>query len=419
MNLYLLCILLILIGNYALSSSVNRLNIRHLSTQLPREFEGYYDAQHYRRSQQYLRDNTRFGMLTSTAMTIATVVFIVAGGFSWIDTAARSCGGGPILTGLVFVGLVLLGSSLLHIPFSVYATFVIEEHYGFNKTTPKTFALDILKVWLLTALIGGSVFAVVLWFFETAGPWAWLYCWCAVTAFQIFFMCIAPVVIMPLFNRFVPLTDGELKQAIEGYARSQGFAIKGVFTMDGSRRSAKSNAFFTGFGRFRRIVLFDTLIEKHSIEELVAIVGHEVGHYKKRHILQHLVIAIATNGCMFFILSCFLNNRGLFDAFGMQHLSIYASFVFFGFLYAPIEMLISFFSNMLSRKNEYQADRYAAASSGRPEALIEALKKLSVDNLSNLTPHPLKVLLSYSHPPVLERIKKLRTSGHIRGAAAV
>jgi STE24 endopeptidase len=268
--------------------------------------------------------------------------------------------------------------------------------------------LDILKTWILAAVIGGVLFSAVLWFFEKAGPWAWAWCWFAVTLFQICLMFVAPVVIMPIFNKFVPLAGGELKAAIEEYAKMQHFKLKGVFTMDGSRRSTKSNAFFTGFGRFRRIVLFDTLIEKHTLDELVSVLAHEMGHYKKRHILKSMAISILTTGLMFYILSLFINNRELFAAFRMDHISIYASLFFFGFLYAPIEMVLSVFGNMLSRRHEYEADAFAAATYQKPQAMISALKKLSVDALSNLTPHPLKVFLSYSHPPVLDRIQAIR-----------
>ncbi len=408
MNLYLFIILTILLTGYFLNIVVENLNLRNISTNLPAEFEGYYDGEKYTQSQNYLKETTRFDLITDTVFSTLTIAFILVGGFNWFDRFARSFGFGEIAGGLIFTGVLLLVSNILHIPFSAYATFVIEEKFGFNKTTVKTFILDILKSWFLTALIGGILFAVILWLFGKMGDWAWLYCWGAVTLFQIFLMFIAPVVIMPLFNKFTPIENGELKQAIEDYAGRQQFKIKGIFTMDGSRRSTKSNAFFTGFGKFRRIVLFDTLIEKHTTDELISVLAHEIGHYKKRHILKHLLISIATSGFMFYILSLFLNNRDLFDAFRMEHLSIYASLVFFGFLYAPIDMILGVFGNIFSRKNEYEADSFAVSTCGKTAPLINALKKLSVDNLSNLTPHPLKVFLSYSHPPILERIKKIR-----------
>lgn len=408
MNIYLIIILFIIVGDYLLGIVVETLNVRHVKTELPKEFEGYYDAEKYKKAQNYLKENTRFGIITDTITTPITLVFILIGGFNYVDQIARGFQFGPISTGLIFAGILMLASQLFSIPFSIYNTFVIEERYGFNLTTVKTFVLDILKSWLLAVIIGGAIFSVILWFFDKAGNLAWLYCWVVVVLFQIVLTFIAPVVIMPLFNKFFPLEDGDLKTDIENYAKSQHFKMKGVFKMDASRRSTKSNAFFTGFGRFRRIVLFDTLIKKHTVDELVSVLAHEMGHYKKKHILKSILISILTTGLMFFILSLFINNEGLFSAFKMQNTSIYASLFFFAFLYAPINIVISIFSKILSRKHEYEADVYAVTTYGKPESMISALKKLSVDNLSNLTPHPLKVFLSYSHPPVLERIQSMR-----------
>lgn len=405
---FLVIILAILIGEYLLNLIVETKNVRFLRTDLPDEFSGYYDRGKYRKSQEYLKENTRFGFITDSIATPVTIAFILFGGFNLIDQFARSFHLSTIPTGLIFAAVLMLASQIVAIPFSIYSTFVIEEKYGFNKTTPRTFVLDILKTWVLATVIGGILFSAVLWFFEEAGPWAWAYCWIAVTLFQVFLLFVAPVVIMPIFNKFTPLEDGELRKAIEEYAKKQDFKLKGVFTMDGSKRSTKSNAFFTGFGRFRRIVLFDTLIEKQTKDELVSVLAHEMGHYKKKHILKSIVISIFTTGLMFYILSIFINNRELFAAFQMQHTSIYASLFFFGFLYAPIDMILSVFGNMLSRRHEYEADGYAVATYRKPQSMITALKKLSVDNLSNLTPHPLKVFLTYSHPPVLERIRAIR-----------
>jgi len=408
MNVYLIIILAILIGDYVLNLIVESLNLRHLRTDLPGEFKGYYDAEKYKQAQNYLKENVRFETVTETIFLLITLAFILAGGFNIVDRWARNFHFGPISTGLIFAGVLLLAFQFLHLPFSAYHTFVIEEKYGFNRTTLKTFILDILKSWLLTVIIGGIVFSGILWFFGKAGNLAWLYSWLALTIFQVFLMFIAPVVIMPLFNKFIPLEEGELKKAIEDYAKSQNFKMKGVFKMDGSKRSTKSNAFFTGFGKFRRIVLFDTLIEKHTVDELVSVLAHEMGHYKKKHIFKSIVISIITTGLMFFILSLFINNPGLFLAFKMEETSIYASLFFFGFLYAPINLILSILLHLLSRKHEYEADAFATSTYRQPEAMITALKKLSVDNLSNLTPHPLKVFLQYSHPPVLERIQTIR-----------
>ena len=408
MNTYLAVILTILIVEYFFNLLVETLNLKNIKTHLPDEFTNLYDSEKYEKSQRYLKETTRFELSTDTLMTFLTIAFILAGGFNIVDRFSRNFGFGDIVTGLIFAAIIMLIMQVINIPLSAYNTFHIEEKYGFNKTTVKTFILDIIKSWLLIIILGGIIFSVILWFFGKTGDFAWLYCWAAVTIFQIFVMFLAPVVIMPLFNKFTPIKDCELKTTLEDYAEKENFKIKGIFTMDGSKRSTKSNAFFTGFGKFRRIVLFDTLIEKHSTDELVSILAHEIGHYKKKHILIHLLISIITSGIMFFILSFFLNNSGLFTAFKMENTSIYASLFFFGFLYAPIEMITSIFSNILSRKNEYQADEYSVKTYKKPDAMILALKKLSVDNLSNLTPHPFKVFLSYSHPPVLERIKSIR-----------
>ena len=411
MNVYLIIIISVIVGNYLLDIVVETLNVRHARTALPEEYEGYYDPEEYKKAQNYLKENTRFEIIAGTITTPITVAFILIGGFNLVDQIARSFQFGPIRTGLIFAGVLMLASQMISIPFSAYSTFVIEEKYGFNRTTARTFILDILKAWLLSAMIGGTLFSIVLWFFGKAGNWAWVYCWVLVVLFQIALTFLAPVVVMPLFNKFYPLADSELKAAIEKYARSQDFKMKGVFKMDASRRSTKTNAFFTGFGRFRRIVLFDTLIENYSVDELVSILAHEMGHYKKKHIFKSLLMSILMTGLMFFLISFFINNAGLFSAFKMENTSIYASLIFFAFLYAPIKMIISISSKMLSRKREYEADAYAVRTYGKPESMISALKKLTVDNLSNLTPHPVKVFLSYAHPPVLERIRAIRASG--------
>ncbi len=399
---------MIIVGSWLLSVVVESLNAKHVKVELPEEFAGFYDQHRYAISQNYLKENTRFGIAEETFFTALKVIFIVLGGFNVVDLFARRLGMAPILTGLVFCGIILFASSILEIPFSAYRTFVIEEKYGFNKTTPKTFVLDLIKGWVMIAVIGGGVFALVLWIFGKAGNSAWLLCWGAVSAFYLFLTFVAPVVIMPLFNKFIPLEDGDLKTALENYASQQAFKMKGLFKMDGSKRSTKSNAFFTGFGRFRRIVLFDTLIAKHTVDELVSVLAHEMGHYKKGHIFKSIVLSILNTGLMFFVLSFFVRVPGLFEAFKMQNISVYAGILFFGFLYTPINLIISVAANMLSRKHEYEADTYAVTTYKKPEAMVNALKKLSVDNLSNLTPHPMKVFMEYSHPPVLERIKAIK-----------
>ena len=407
MNPYLALILVILIGHYFLDWIVARLNLTCLDPQLPVEFVGFYDQDRYARSQDYTRERTRFGIFQNSVEVVVTLTFILSGGFNLVDRLARSLNFGPILTGIVFIFALIFLSGLLSLPFSVYSTFVIEARYGFNQTTTKTFILDLLKSFLLLIVIGTPVLVLVLWLFGSALIAVWLVVWIAITLFQLFMIYLAPVIIMPWFNKFTPLEAGELRSRIETYAREQGFKLKGVFKMDGSKRSSKTNAFFTGFGRYRRIVLFDTLIEKHSPDELLAILAHEMGHYKLRHIPRMMIASMLQIGLLLWLLSFFIRNAGLFAAFKMEHISVYASLIFFGFLYSPISTVLSIAVNYMSRRHEFAADRFSAQTTRNPDAFIAALKRLSVDNLSNLTPHPLKVFLEYSHPPVLQRIKAL------------
>ncbi|MCF7809778.1 M48 family metallopeptidase [bacterium] len=406
-NAYLIFILAVIVGGFLLDLVVEYLNLKRLKPDLPEEFDGFYDAEKYSKSQDYTRTRTRFGFIVGTFNLILLLAFLLAGGFNYIDQLVRSIGWGMIPTGLVFGFILTIGSKIIHIPFSIYSTFVIEEKFGFNKTTARTYIVDVIKATIIFVIISVPIFAMILWFFAETGELAWLYIWGALTLFQIIMMFIAPVLIMPLFNKFTPLEDGELRSAIEQYTEKHNFKMKGVFTMDGSKRSTKSNAFFTGLGKSRRIALYDTLIARHTVGELLGVLAHEIGHYKLKHIPKQIIAAILSSGLMLFILSLFINNRGLFDAFGMEETSIYASLVLFGFLYTPISMVISILSNISSRKHEFQADRFAVETTGDNSSYTTALKKLSVNNLSNLTPHPLKVFLEYDHPPVLERIKAL------------
>ncbi len=407
MNAYLAFILALLVFNWLLSLIVETLNVRNVSTEIPAEFQGIYDAEKYAKSQCYLRDNTRFGQIQAAIMLPLTIAFILLGGFRWVNDVALAASDHMIVQGLVFGGILILLGQIVGIPFSIYDTFVLEEKYGFNKTTPKTFVVDILKGLLLTVLLGAPVFALILWIFD-AVSFAWLWAWGALAVIGLFIQFIAPVVILPLFNKFTPLEDGELRSKIEAFAAGQKFKLSGVFKIDGSKRSTKSNAYFTGFGKTKRIALFDTLIEKHTVGELVAVLAHEIGHCQRGHIKKGIGISLASSLLMLFILSLFITKQGLYTAFGIEGTPLYAGFIFFGFLYAPISMILGIAGSILSRKHEYEADAFAAETTGQPVALIDALKKLSVDNLSNLTPHPLKVFLQYSHPPVLERIKALR-----------
>jgi len=409
MNIYAIIILTAILAEFLLSVAANALNLKSLSKSLPEEFEGVYDENTYARSQEYTRENTRFGFIAGTFNLAVLITFWFAGGFNWLDQWARSFGYGEIITGLIFIGALMIGRSLLSLPFSIWSTFVIEERFGFNKTDAKTFASDLGKGLLLSVLIGAPLLAGIIAFFAYGGQWAWVWAWLAVTAFSMIMQYVAPTWIMPLFNKFEPLEDGELRQAIEEYADKVDFPLQGVYVMDGSKRSSKSNAFFTGFGKNKRIALFDTLIEKHTTDELVAVLAHEIGHYKKKHIVKNMVITVLHTGIMFALLSLFLQVPALYDAFYMDQMSVYAGLLFFGLLYSPIESILGIFMQMLSRKHEFEADRYAANSIEKPEEMVNVLKKLSKDNLSNLTPHPFYVFLNYSHPPVLRRIEEIRS----------
>ena len=408
MNPYLIFILAVLILQYLLDLIVDILETRSLDSAVPSEFRDIYDEDEYARSQTYTRVRTRFGQVSTTLSLIVTIGFILLGGFNIVDGFALQFSLGAIPTGLLFTGTLTLLSSLLSISFSIYSTFVIEERFGFNKTTVKTFIADLLKGILLSILIGAPLLAMLLWFFEATGQLAWLYAWIGVTLFTFVVQFLAPVLIMPLFNKFTPLEDGELKEKITAYAEKQDFALEGIYTMDGSKRSTRLNAFFTGFGKFRRIVFFDTLMEKLDDDEIVVVLAHEMGHFKLKHIPKMMVASLLQSGLMFFILSLFLENELLFAAFGMEHLSVYASLTFFMFLYSPISFLLSVFFSISSRKHEYEADAFAVETTGLGQALVSGLKKLSVHNLSNLTPHPFYVFLNYSHPPVLQRIDAIR-----------
>ena len=409
MNIYLVIIIIAVIVEYLTQSLAKILNLQKLTPRLPPEFSGFYDAVEYERSQEYTRLNTRFSFLTSTTTTIVLLGFILAGGFNTVDTLVRGFSFPPLFTGLAFFGALFVLSDILSLPFSLYSTFVIEEKFGFNKMTLKTYFSDKLRGYLLVTLLGGVVLGGILYFFAEFGELAWLYAWGIVTLFTIAMPPLFTTFIAPLFNKFTPLPEGDLKEALAAYAAQVDFPLTGVFIMDGSKRSTKSNAYFTGFGKKKRIVLFDTLLEQHTTAELLGILAHEIGHYKRRHIHKGIALSILQTGLLFFLLSLFLNNSTLFAAFKMDHTSVYGSLLFFSLLYSPASFLLGVFQNILSRKHEYEADNFSATTLGDPEPLILGLKKLSVHNLGNLTPHPFSVFLNYSHPTVLQRIAKLRS----------
>jgi STE24 endopeptidase len=414
-NVFTLVILAALLGAWAIEVVARVLDLRALGGELPPEFRGLYDPAAYARSQEYSRARTRFRLLESTFGLVVLLVFWFAGGFRWADALVRGFGLSAVPTGLLFIGLLALGSAALGLPFRAYSTFVVEEQFGFNRTTPRTFLVDLGKSAAIAIAFGAPILALVLLFFERAGATAWIYCWIAVTAFSLLAQVIYPTWILPWFNRFQPLPEGELRAAIVRYAERVGFPLAGVYVIDGSRRSTRANAFFAGLGRRRRIALFDTLVERHPVPELVAVLAHEIGHYKRRHVPKMLAVAVLHVGVLFYLLSAVLASPELHRAFYVDRPSVATGLVFFGLLYTPVELLMSVVINAMSRRHEYQADRFAADTTGDGASMIGALKRLAIENLSNLTPHPMVVALEATHPPVVRRIRALQSAPATRG----
>lgn len=401
-------IVAIILFDYLLERFLDYLNGTRRSPELPKELEGIYEAEKYRKSQEYEKVKSRFSLFSSSLSLVAMLLILFLGGFGWLDNFVRGYTENPILMALMFFCILGLAADILSTPLSIYSTFVIEQKFGFNKTTPKTFLFDKIKGWLLAAIIGGGILALVAWIYESTGDWFWLIAWAVIGGFTIFMTMFYSNLIVPLFNKQEPLEDGSLRSKIEAFAQQVGFKLQNIFVMDGSKRSTKANAYFTGLGAKKRIVLFDTLINDHTDEELVSVLAHEIGHYKKKHTLTGTILSIAQMGIMLFILSLFLENPVLSGALGAKEISFHMSILAFGLLYGPISMVLGLIMNLISRKNEFAADRYAGENySSKP--LQDALKKLSVNHLSNLRPHPAYVFFYYSHPPLLQRLKALET----------
>jgi STE24 endopeptidase len=407
MNTFFIVIVSIIVLDFIVDKYLDYLNLKNWSADLPKEATGIYDAEKYRKSMEYYKVNHRFGLLTSSFTFILMMLMLFLGGFGFVDDYARTITSHPVWLALLFFGILGLASDILSTPFSVYHTFVIEEKFGFNKTTVKTFILDKLKGYLLGIILGGGLLALIVLIYQKTGVNFWWMAWLVLAAFMMFATMFYASVILPLFNKLTPLSEGELRTAIEDYCRKVNFKLNNLFVMDGSKRSSKANAFFSGLGPRKKIVLFDTLIEKHTTDELVAVLAHEIGHYKKKHTRTGLLIGLAQSGLMLFILSLFLGNPELAKAMGASASSFHIDMLAFGILYSPLSEILGILGNILSRKHEYEADNFAQTTFNG-SALAEALKKLSVDNLSNLKPHPAYVFVHYSHPPLLQRLKALR-----------
>ncbi len=386
---------------------LDSLNAKQYDDEIPSELQDVYDAEDYKKSQAYKKINHRFSNYTSTFSVLLTLGFFFVDGFKYVDDFARSFSENPISIALIFFGVIVLGSDILTTPLSYYKTFVIEEKFGFNKTTQKTFFLDKLKGLLMTAIVGGALLAIIIWFYDQTGTQFWLYAWGLVAVFTLFMNLFYSKLIVPLFNKQTPLEEGTLKLAIEKYAQKVGFTLDNIFVIDGSKRSTKANAYFSGFGKQKRITLYDTLINDLETDEIVAVLAHEVGHYKRKHIIYNFILSTVLTGFTLYILSLFINSPLLSASLGIDTPSFHIGLIAFGILYTPISVITGLFMNSLSRKFEYQADNFAKETF-KKEALISSLKKLSKNSLSNLTPHKAYVFMHYSHPTLLERIINLK-----------
>jgi len=405
-----LIIIAILVLDFLFEKYLDYLNTTRWSDKLPDELAGIYDQEKYSKQQAYERENHRFGMISGTFSFAATLAMFLFAGFAFVDALAWGFTGYAIVAALLFFGILMFASDILLTPFEIYDTFVIEEKYGFNKTTPKTFVFDKIKGWLLGAIIGGGLLSFIIFIYQKTQNLFWIYAWLVVSAFSVFMLLFYSNLIVPLFNKQTPLPEGELRNAIQKFSEKVGFKLDNIFVIDGSKRSTKANAYFTGFGAKKRIVLYDTLINDMETAELVAVLAHEIGHYKKKHVIQGLIISLLHTGAILFIFSLLIGNPLLSRALGVETPNFHIGLVAFGILYSPVSFVLDIFMNILSRKNEYEADAFAARNY-KPEALASALKKLSVKNLSNLTPHPLYVFFHYSHPTLLQRLEHLKKFG--------
>tara|TARA_R110002073_G_scaffold72537_1_gene177380 strand:+ start:374607 stop:375851 length:1245 start_codon:yes stop_codon:yes gene_type:complete len=400
-------IITILVVNFLINKYLNYLNAKHFDARIPSELDDVYQHEDYLKSQNYKKENYKFSTLLSVVSFAITLAFFYFEGFAYIDSIARSLSSNEIVITLLFFGIILLGSDILTTPLSYYQTFVIEEKYGFNKSTKKLFFFDKLKGWFLMVLIGGGILALVVWFYQKTGDYFWLYIWILMAVFSVFMSLFYSSLIVPLFNKQTPLENGELKSALEAYSKKVGFNLENIFVIDGSKRSTKANAYFTGFGTKKRIVLYDTLINDLDTDEIVAVLAHEVGHYKKKHVVFNMILSILLTGFTLYLLSLFIGNSLLSNALSVSQPSFHIGLIAFGVLYTPISEITGLLMNYLSRKFEYQADNYAKHTFNA-ESLITSLKKLSKNSLSNLTPHKSYVFMHYSHPTLLQRIKNLQ-----------
>ena len=397
----------ILIISFFVDKVLDALNAKHYKDPIPPELSDVYEEEDYLKSQNYKKANDRFSSIASSISLVVTLFFFYLDGFAFVDEWARTFSDNTIIIALIFFGSIMFASDLLSTPFSYYHTFIIEEKFGFNKTTLKTFLVDKIKGWLMSAILGGLLLSIIIWFYESVGSNFWLYAWGIIAVFVFFINMFYARLIVPLFNKQTPLCDGSLKTKIQDYAQKVGFKLDKIVVIDGSKRSTKANAYFSGFGSEKRVTLFDTLIKDLEEEEIVAVLAHEVGHYKRKHILFNLIINILVMGFTFWLLSLFIGNPILSEALNVALPSFHIGLIAFGILYTPISELTGLLMNFISRIFEYQADNYAKETFDA-SPLISGLKKLNKNSLSNLTPHPAYVFVYYSHPTLLQRYHNMK-----------
>ena len=393
--------------DFVLERVLESLNSKHMSPVLPDSLKGIYDEKEYSRFQSYKRENGRLDSWSSGVGFVVMIVFLVAGGFGWYNSWVVSLTDSVVWQTILFVVGLSVVSSVLDIPFDYYATFRIEEKYGFNKTTRRVYWLDTVKELFLSLVLGGVLLALVVWFYTWAGTYFWLYAWGAVTLFSVFMAMFYSQLIVPLFNKQTPLQEGSLRDKIQAFAGKVGFKLDNIYVIDGSKRSTKANAYFTGLGPKKRVVLYDTLIDELTEEEIVAVLAHEVGHYKKRHTLRSMVVSVIQMGVLFWLFSLCVNNAALSEALGGDRAYFQLGLIAFAILYSPVNLILGVGMNVWSRNNEYEADAFAARYY-EGDYLVSGLKKISVKSLSNLTPHPLYEYIYYSHPSLLKRIDAVK-----------
>jgi STE24 endopeptidase len=399
-------IIVIIASDFIIERILEYLNIKNMSPTLPERLKGIYDEEKYKKFQNYKKAKDRIGLLSSTLSFVLILAMLLFGGFAWLDSYVRQYFENPIWIALIFFGILMFASDLIGLPIAWYSVFTIEEKFGFNKTTVRTFILDKIKGWIIGIIIGGGLLAGLIWIYGYFEESFWYYAWIGVSVFSLLMIMFYSNLIVPLFNKQTPLEEGTLRNKIQEFSNNVGFKLNNIYVIDGSKRSTKANAYFTGMGRKKRVVLFDTLINDLEEEEIVAVLAHEVGHYKKKHTLWGFVSSVINTGLILFLFSIIVKNPEIYEALGVQIPGIHIALIVFAILLSPLNLVVGITLNIWSRHNEYEADNFAKDNYDGGK-LISALKKISVNALSNLTPHPIYEFVYYSHPSLLRRINRI------------